>query len=222
VGFLIRYGFLIHYLVSAVLSLQTDVVLVHAGSVGIRGRGVLLIGKTGTGKTTLSTALAARGHEFLGDELAAIHVARRELLPFRQAARVRVGPRSRAVSDRLAGEPLSFVPGEEGRVLARIGQLFPSAGARRLPLGAVFVLRGYAERSAAAPFHPRRDDMDFFKTVCSAMIVLATWGESAGRRMLKFLTVVDVLAQMPCYVLESGAPDATADLVERLMEDAGC
>lgn len=219
-GFLVPYGFLVQYVVSAVQSLQPDVVLLHAGSVGIRGRGILLIGNTGTGKTTLSTALAARGHEFLGDEIAAIHGRRRELLPFRQAVRVRTGPRSRAVEERLAGERLRFVPGEEGRVLARIGELFPSAAARRLPLGAAFVLRGFAERPAVGPFVPRRDDMELLKTLGSAMMVLATWGESPGRRLLKFLSIVDALAQMRCYVLDSGAPDATADLVERIVEES--
>jgi hypothetical protein len=42
---------------------------VHAAGVSVDGRGILLAGPTGAGKSTLALALAGRGLDFLGDDL---------------------------------------------------------------------------------------------------------------------------------------------------------
>ena len=75
-----------------VLRLQPDVLFLHAAAAVVGGKGLLLAGPKKSGKTTLSTALAARGHGFLGDELSAIRMSTREMLPFRRAMSLSRGP----------------------------------------------------------------------------------------------------------------------------------
>lgn len=72
---------------SRLIRLQPRLLFFHAGSIGIRGQGVLIVGPKGSGKTTLSLALAARGHEFLGDEMAGVRIESLELVPVRALAR---------------------------------------------------------------------------------------------------------------------------------------
>ena len=62
------------FAVSNVMRLQQDVQFFHAATVGIRSNGVFITGAKEAGKTTLSLALAARSHAFLGDEYAAVCV----------------------------------------------------------------------------------------------------------------------------------------------------
>src|SRR5258708_27277228 len=50
------------YAISNTFRLQPEVYVLHAASVGISGRGVLLSGAKGAGKTTLSLCFASRGH----------------------------------------------------------------------------------------------------------------------------------------------------------------
>ena len=89
---------------SRLFRLQRNLLFLHAGSVGIGGSGVLLIGPKGAGKTTLSLALAARGHAFLGDEIAGVRLGSMELVPVRRSLAVRDGPRAAAVGDALDRE----------------------------------------------------------------------------------------------------------------------
>lgn len=54
------------------LWLQRGAVCLHASSVNINGRAVLITGHDGSGKSTLSAALAGRGHGKLADDLSFI------------------------------------------------------------------------------------------------------------------------------------------------------
>lgn len=54
------------------LWLQRGSLCLHAGGVSINGRAILFIGDCGSGKSTLSAALACRGHDKLADDLSPI------------------------------------------------------------------------------------------------------------------------------------------------------
>src|SRR5262249_45596822 len=127
-----RYGWqavVAHSAVSLVMMLQRDVLFFHAASVVLGGRGVLIFGDKGAGKTTLSLTLAGRGHAFLGDEYAAVSATDLQLFPFRRTASIREGPRSQKVDEFLAVRNCEFEVNADGttRRRAAVRDIFPEA-----------------------------------------------------------------------------------------------
>jgi hypothetical protein len=199
---------------SRVLRLQRGVGFLHAASVVVAGGGALLCGPKGAGKTTLSTALAARGHGFLGDEISAVRLTTRELLPFRRAIAIRDGPRAVAVDAALERDPspvFERYPDGLPRRRATPRDLFPGAPATGAPLRAVFVLRSLGGTARAERFTPAPTDVSALGPLASSL-----WTLPAGVRVVKFGAL---LSGSACYHLDAGTPDETTALVERVMED---
>jgi hypothetical protein len=214
-------AFLRDLLVGAALTSQRELLFIHAGSVAVCGRGVLFVGRGGTGKTTLALALAARGHGLLGDDYAAIRPVDRTLLPFRRNVHIRPGPRARGVEDALQGGRYQIEVFSDGqrRLNATVRDLFPDAPAPHVPLAAVFFLRSLGPVPRMTPFRPSLEHLELLKPLASSGPIRASWGISPGRRLLGFLRVIDILSKVPCYSLDVGRPDETAVLVERVLED---
>lgn len=197
-----------------VLRLQEDVLFLHAASVVIGSKGVLLTGPKHGGKTTLSTALAARGHGFLGDELSAVRISTRQMLPFRRAISFREGPRSAAVDAALASEPdpvIEEYPDGAPRRRALPRDLFPGAAAPSATLEAIFVLRSFAGRARVEPFVPAAAEARVLAPFASSL-----WGVPEALRAMRMGAL---MAASSCYYLDAGTPDETADLIERITED---
>jgi hypothetical protein len=213
--------FLVSYVVSAIQRAQEDLVFVHAGSVGIRGAGILLIGAGGAGKTTISLGLASRGHAFFGDDVAAIRRQPCEIIPFRQTVNIRPGPRAQAVDTVLnqGSHPPVFLSDGTSRVQVRIGELFPGPAVKSLPLISAFFLRRFANRAAAEPIALSIGDMELLKPLSFESTVLACWGRSPGSRLMRFLALLHMLSQVRCYLLNVGRPEETSELIEMTMED---
>src|SRR5450755_3822420 len=127
--------FAIDSLVSLVQSAQPDVLFIHAASFGIAGAGALLVGCGQAGKSTTALALVARGHLFLGDDVAAIRMQTRELLPFPRMMGLRPGPYVRSLDARLrATRHMTCVgPDDSTRTLVSVGDLFPGSVGQVLP-----------------------------------------------------------------------------------------
>lgn len=199
-----------------VLRLQKDVLVLHASAAVVHDRGVLFTGPKESGKTTLSTSLAARGHGFLGDELGAVRVGTKELLPFRRAISLREGPRSAGVETALGRETdpiLEEFPDGTPRRRAQPRTLFPDAPADPATLEAVFVLRSFAPRPHAERFVPAMSDAGLLAPFGSTM-----WGVPGALRAMR---IGALMSSCACYHLDAGEPDETADLIEQIMED-GC
>lgn len=87
-----------------------DHLLVHAGAVGWRGRGIVLPGRSGTGKTTLVRALLRAGAEYYSDEFAVLD-ARGRVHPCPVPLSIRgSGPRPARVHTEALGARVATVP----------------------------------------------------------------------------------------------------------------
>jgi Coenzyme PQQ synthesis protein D (PqqD) len=62
---------------------QEWLALLHGAAVAINGAGVLFSGASGSGKSTLTAYLAARGYDYLTDDLIALSAPRGEIIPWR-------------------------------------------------------------------------------------------------------------------------------------------
>jgi hypothetical protein len=197
--------------VNWVMQMQPGILFFHAAAVGIRGEGVLLVGKKGAGKSTLSMALAAHGHDFFGDEIAAVRREGLELAPFRRALSVRTGPQAPQVEERLRSKCCAMETFPDGTVRSRItaNELFPEVGARPRSLRRVFFLRGFEEQPRYESFCPRSQDLRLL-----APLACTYWESSSAARVTQ---VAKLLSSVECYFLYPGQPEDTANLVERIV-----
>ena len=62
---------------------------IHAAALELAGRGLIISGRSGAGKTTLALALLTRGFRLLSDEFALSAPDARSILPYRRSAHVR-------------------------------------------------------------------------------------------------------------------------------------
>ena len=203
--------FIANYAVNRVLRLQRDILFFHAASIGIAGRGALIVGPKASGKTTTSLTLASRGCDFLGDEMAAVHKSSKMIFPFRRAVSIRSGRRARLVDQKLAEGHFSVerFPDGGARVLANVSELFPQAGVAQSELSCAFFLRHFAERPHAEPFLFGSGNIGMLSPLACSM-----WGVPAGARILDLSRL---MRGVRCYYLHPGPPEDTAELVEQVV-----
>lgn len=207
-------GFIGNLAVNRLLRLQHDVVFFHAAATLAGQRGVLLMGPKGSGKTTLSLALAALGHSFLGDELIGIRLPSDELVPVRRSATIKPGPAAAAVTAALAGVPTVTEQFPDGSVRRRVpaSRLF-SQGTTGAPhrLAAIIFLEPFAATPRIARLDPTRADIGRLTPLASSL-----WGFAPERRAMD---LASLLTRIPCYLLRPGHPDQTAPLIAQTVEE---
>lgn len=144
----------------AAIQLATRVqglVSLHAGCVGARGRGVLLLGSSGTGKSTLGLHAALAGLDFLAEDSVFVHPAALLATGFGAFAHARADS-LRLIGDRSVRQAVRAAPSIERRSGVRKHEIDLRRGLARLapkPLRivATVVLSGRAADSAE-PFAP--------------------------------------------------------------------
>lgn len=204
--------FVANLAVSRLQRLQQDVMFFHAATLAVSGRGIMACGPKRSGKTTLALALASRGHDLLGDELAAVRLPTRELLPVRRSLAVREGPASALASAALAAlQPETEVfPDGERRARVAVARLFPPPASPAVALTDVLLLRSFAARPAAsaAPATP---------ALLGQLTPLAAslWNRSPGAVTVRLLRL---LSAGRLWWIDAGPPDETARMIEQLME----
>jgi hypothetical protein len=191
---------LLHRLMRA----RRDAVFFHASSVAIAGRGVLLVGPKGAGKSTLALALAARGHALLGDEHACYRPATREILAFRRPVGIKPGPRAAAVDRAL--ERLGRRPERDGMLRIDADALFPGPEPAPAPLEAVIFLRGFAPAPRLRRVEAGREDLGRLQPVGSSLV--------DAPRSERVFRMAQLLAGARVLHLTVGDPDASAARIE--------
>jgi len=202
-----------NYFIDRVLYLQSEVGFFHGATLAVGNRGVLLSGNKGAGKSTLSLALAARGHGFFSDEIAAIHSRTSAVSPFPRAVSIRTGPQAKAVERFLGQNQLDreTLPDGTDRLRVSVSQIFPDAISRSVRLTHAFFLNGISDRPRATAF-----DFSWKDLALPAPLHATTSGKSAGERTILLLKL---FGQAQCYILTpGGTPDQTAELIENIVE----
>ncbi len=92
-------GTLLGQIVGTLTMLLTRLFFVHAGVVALQGRGMILVGESGAGKTSTVAALLRRGATYLSDEVALLDPATEAVIPF--ALPMAVKPWTRKVAGAL-------------------------------------------------------------------------------------------------------------------------
>jgi hypothetical protein len=211
--------FLINFVVAVVQLAQDATIFVHAGGVSVDGRGTLIVGRSGQGKSTTTAALAARGHVLFGDETVGIRSATGEMLPFRRAIKLRPGTRSARVAARLARRPFGTRKDAAGLDCAwvRPTEMFPETASRSsAPLTDIFFLRQFAEAPAVQAFKPKLPEhLEDLQALTMSLSAIASWPLSPAHRALRFARIADVFSRCNCYFLDLGGPDESAELIER-------
>jgi hypothetical protein len=202
------------YAISTAIWLRPDVYVLHAASVGISGRGILLSGAKGMGKTTLSLCFASRGHAFLGDEWAAVSSLSGQLLPLRRAASIRPGQHPAGLDEYLRHHKCNteILPDGTQRVRTRVGLVFPRALPQVVPLTDIFFLRRFAPRPMVERFSPGGGELPPISPILASV-----WGFSPGERAIDMFRT---LGKARWWHLDvGGSPEETADLVEETLKE---
>jgi hypothetical protein len=197
-------------LLQRLMRVRRDAIFFHAGSVAVAGRGTLIVGPKGAGKSTLALALATRGHGLLGDEHAAYVPARHELVPVRRPVGVKPGPRARTSDDALARAGRD--PDRDGMMRVPVEDLLPAPAPRPVPLRAVVFLRGFADEPRLLRVPPGREELAALQPVGSSFANAASTE--------RVFQLVRLLSRAEVFHLHPGPPDDTAALVESVLAGA--
>ena len=187
------------------LRMRSDVIFFHASALGIFGEGTVFVGPSGGGKSTTSMALAARGHNFLSDEVGAYVPETGELIPFRRPVGIKPGPRPAAVERGLPASAAALIE-RDGFYRVDVDTIFANEPARPLPLRRIVFLRGFAERPSLERIKPGRGEIVELQPLMSSFL-----NQSHSRRIFE---LTRLLATAKVYQLHPGDPDETALYLE--------
>ena len=199
-------------LLQRLMRLRADAIFFHAASVAVAGRGALIVGPKGAGKSTLALALATRGHGLLGDEHACYVPGRNELVAFRRPVGVKPGPRARTSEDALARAGRD--PDRDGMMRVPVEELLPAAAAAPgpVPLHAVVFLRGLADEVRLSRVEPGREELAALQPVASSF--------TNARSTERVFQLARLLSRAAVFHLRAGPPDDTAAAVESVLAGA--
>ena len=188
--------------------------LIHAAVMSRDGVGVICPGPPTTGKSTLATALLARGWSYLSDEFALIDPATRRLIPYPKALSIKSG--AFEVTQRL-GLPLNGGPISQRGPKGWIRSLDPyrvrrDAVGDSCPVGAiVFPKFGGGAPPAIEPMSRARTVFELTHYCFNLLAYRARAPE----------VLTELVREARCYRLCTGELEATCTLVESHCRDLG-
>lgn len=191
---------------------RPDRLLVHAGAVGSGGRGVLLTGPGGTGKSTSAVAAALAGFDYLGDDYVLVDLAGGQPVVHSLYATAKLAPAATALVPGLPGPFRSRVHLEDAKHVIDVAQLRPGAVGTSARIVAIVLPR-------LCPGGPTRLRTASAGTALQALAPSTVF--QAPRRDGAALGPLAKLARsVPSYVLElGGTPDEVAPVLSALLDD---
>jgi hypothetical protein len=181
--------------------------LIHAATVSVGGRGVMLAGASGSGKSTLAAALVAKGADYLCDEFAIVDPTDLRLIPFPKALCVKAGSFGLV---RDLGLPLWSRRCHVKAFKGRVGYVSPAnlqPASEPVPLATVIFPRFTACPQPRA-FRVGRGQAVF--NLAAAMLNRADFPGEATDLAERLITGAR------CHTVESGDLAATATLIAQL------
>ena len=183
---------------------ERDVDFVHAGLVAHAGTGVLVAGRSGSGKSTVAFSSLLEGLDFLGDDCVAVHQAAGRIDGYRVFAD---GCLEQSHLGRL---PALRARGSRGDGKAVIEAAAPAAVGSTARIRAVMVPR--ITGAAGVSVAPIR----------SAEALMALAPSSIVKRAVPAGVVLSRLSRLvqsvPCYRLDMGRPERVGPAVRRFLE----
>lgn len=189
----------------AAFGFQHDAILFHAAAVVVNGKGFMFAGPRYSGKSTLSLALAARGHHFLSDEIAWYVPSTRLLIGFRRPVGVREGIRAAAVDARMPEVAPSGIARHDS-VRLPVDTLLPQEPVRPARLDVVVFLKGFEPKPRLVPLRASLEHLPLLQPTPISMLNVPP-----ARRMVEMVRLV---SSVRMYDLYSGHPDETARMLE--------
>jgi hypothetical protein len=196
---------IVWYLFWRLLRLRSDAIFFHASALGIHGEGTIFVGPGGAGKSTTSLALAARGHNFLSDEVAGYLPETGELIPFRRPVGIKPGRRATAVERSLTPAVVERIE-RDGFVRVDVDTLFRVGPPQAVPLRRIVFLRGFAEQPRLDRISPGRREVVELQPLMSSFL-----NAPHSRRIFE---LTRLLSSAKVYQLSLGDPDITAEYLE--------
>jgi hypothetical protein len=184
--------------------------LLHAGSLGREGRGVLIMGDAGTGKSATTLAGVTRGMQTVGDDFLLVSLDPRPVAHpvYRLVKQDRAGlERLGGTAARLRGRPLNA----QGKVELDPEEIAPGCRAPALGLAAILLpVRSRQPRSRIERMAPA----EVFAALGKNTFMTLPGGRIAGFRFLARLT-----RALPAYRLAlSREPDDIATCVSAVLD----
>jgi hypothetical protein len=192
--------------------------MTHAGAVGRRGKGVLLVGPGGAGKSTLALACALAGMEIAGDDYVLLEPEPPTAHAMQSTAKLTEDSAERLGIPTAAIDSAGFEPTVEGpaKALVDIRALAPGKIRRHLEIGAV-VAPSLGPGGPAPPVLRAISAAEGLRAVAPSTIVQS--GFAGGPALAALARLV---RRVPSYALELGPePAANVEAIDRLVGELG-
>lgn len=187
---------------------------IHAASLSLNGKGLILAATSGSGKSTLAAALMSRGWRYLCDEFALINRKTHELHAFPKAICIKAG--SFPVLDQLGlprWERKHYVKAFKGRVAyVRPSELSQSDLTMTHPVRRIVFPRYVAHQE------PVLREMSRSEAAIQLAELAFNRHAVGGKDTMAILTAICRDAE--CYRLETGDIHRSCEVIESLMRDA--
>ena len=189
--------------------------LAHAGAVGVAGRGVLLTGPKGSGKSTSAVAALLAGCDFLGDDYVLVEPARTPPVAHSIYATAKLAAPAAALLSNLPPGLLGPLPGADEKHVIDVAQLAgPGRLRNSIPIAAIVLPR--VRPGAPTTARP--------VSAGDALRALAptTVFQSPRRDGLALRPLAELARRVPAYTLELGGdPADVGPALSRLLDRAG-